>query len=261
MFRSLHIAATGMHAQESQLDTIANNLANANTAGFKKTRADFQDLFYQNVRFAGTQTSANTMSPTGLQIGSGVRMVGTTRIDTQGAMKMTGNSLDIAVEGQGYFVVQQPDGTPAYTRAGTFKVDSQGRMTTPEGFPLDPPVSIPAAATSVAVARDGGISITVAGQPTPTQVGSIQIANFVNTAGLNALGHNLYQATIASGDPQLGTPGTDGRGTLLQGSVEQANVEVVEEMIGLIAAQRAYEVNSKVISAADDMLKNATNLR
>lgn len=261
MFRSLHIAATGMHAQESQLDTIANNLANANTAGFKKTRADFQDLFYQNVRFAGTQTSANTMSPTGLQIGSGVRMVGTTRIDTQGAMKMTGNSLDIAVEGQGYFVVQQPDGTPAYTRAGTFKVDAQGRMTTPEGFPLDPPVSIPAAATSVAVARDGGISITVAGQPTPTQVGSIQIANFVNTAGLNALGHNLYQATIASGDPQLGTPGTDGRGTLLQGSVEQANVEVVEEMIGLIAAQRAYEVNSKVISAADDMLKNATNLR
>ncbi len=261
MFRSLHIAATGMQAQESQLDTISNNLANANTVGFKKTRADFQDLFYQNVRFAGTATSANTMSPTGLQIGSGVRMVGTTRIDTQGALKQTGNSLDLAIEGHGYFVVQQPDGTASYTRAGTFKVDAQGRMTTPEGFPLDPPVSIPASATSISIARDGGVSITVAGQSTPTQVGTVQVANFVNPAGLNPLGHNLFQSTMASGDPQLGTPGTDGRGTLLQGSVEQANVEVVEEMIGLIAAQRAYEVNSKVISAADDMLKNATNLR
>jgi len=261
MFRSLHIAATGMQAQESQLDTISNNLANANTVGFKKTRADFQDLFYQNVRFAGTQTSANTIAPTGLQIGSGVRMVGTSRIDTQGALKQTGNNLDIAVEGQGYFVVQQADGSTAYTRAGQFKVDAQGRMTTPEGLPLDPPVSIPASATSVAIARDGGVSITVAGQANPTQVGSIQLANFVNPAGLNPLGHNLFQSTLASGDPQLGNPGTDGRGTLLQGSVEQANVEVVEEMIGLIAAQRAYEVNSKVISAADDMLKNATNLR
>jgi flagellar basal-body rod protein FlgG len=261
MFRSLHIAATGMQAQESQLDTISNNLANANTVGFKKVRADFQDLFYQNVRFAGTQTSQTTMSPTGLQIGSGVRMVGTSRIDTQGAMKQTGNSLDLAIEGQGFFVIAQPDGTQAYTRSGQFKVDAQGRMTTAEGLPLDPPVTIPPAATSVSIARDGIVSITLAGQATPTQVGSIQMANFVNPAGLNPLGHNLFQSTLASGDPQLGTPGTDGRGTLLQGAVEQANVEVVEEMIGLIAAQRAYEVNSKVISAADDMLKNATNLR
>ena len=261
MFRSLHIAATGMQAQESQLDTISNNLANANTVGFKKVRADFQDLFYQNVRFAGTQTSQTTMSPTGLQIGSGVRMVGTSRIDTQGALKQTGNNLDLAIEGQGFFVIAQPDGTQAYTRSGQFKVDAQGRMTTAEGLPMDPPVTIPPAATSVSIARDGIVSITLAGQATPTQVGSIQMANFVNSAGLNPLGHNLFQATLASGDPQLGTPGTDGRGTLLQGAVEQANVEVVEEMIGLIAAQRAYEVNSKVISAADDMLKNATNLR
>jgi flagellar basal-body rod protein FlgG len=261
MFRSLHIAATGMQAQESQLDTISNNLANANTVGFKKVRADFQDLFYQNVRFAGTQTSQTTMSPTGLQIGSGVRMVGTSRIDTQGAIKQTGNNLDLAVEGQGFFVIAQPDGTQAFTRSGQFKVDAQGRMTTAEGLPLDPPVTIPPAATSVSIARDGIVSITLAGQATPTQVGSIQMANFVNPAGLNPLGHNLFQSTMASGDPQLGTPGTDGRGTLLQGAVEQANVEVVEEMIGLIAAQRAYEVNSKVISAADDMLKNATNLR
>jgi flagellar basal-body rod protein FlgG len=261
MFRSLHIAATGMQAQESQLDTISNNLANANTVGFKKVRADFQDLFYQNVRFAGMQTSQTTMSPTGLQIGSGVRMVGTSRIDTQGAVKQTGNNLDLAVEGQGFFVIAQPDGTQAFTRSGQFKVDAQGRMTTAEGLPLDPPVTIPPAATSVSIARDGIVSITLAGQATPTQVGSIQMANFVNPAGLNPLGHNLFQSTMASGDPQLGTPGTDGRGTLLQGAVEQANVEVVEEMIGLIAAQRAYEVNSKVISAADDMLKNATNLR
>jgi flagellar basal-body rod protein FlgG len=261
MFRSLHIAATGMQAQESQLDTISNNLANANTVGFKKVRADFQDLFYQNVRFAGTQTSQTTMSPTGLQIGSGVRMVGTSRIDTQGALKQTGNNLDLAIEGQGFFVIAQPDGTQAYTRSGQFKVDAQGRMTTAEGLPLDPPVTIPPAATSVSIARDGIVSITLAGQATPSQVGSIQMANFVNPAGLNPLGHNLFQSTLASGDPQLGTPGTDGRGTLLQGAVEQANVEVVEEMIGLIAAQRAYEVNSKVISAADDMLKNATNLR
>jgi flagellar basal-body rod protein FlgG len=261
MFRSLHIAATGMQAQESQLDTISNNLANANTVGFKKVRADFQDLFYQNVRFAGTQTSQTTMSPTGLQIGSGVRMVGTSRIDTQGALKQTGNNLDLAIEGQGFFVIAQPDGTQAFTRSGQFKVDAQGRMTTAEGLPLDPPVTIPPAATSVSIARDGIVSITLAGQATPSQVGSIQMANFVNSAGLNPLGHNLFQSTMASGDPQLGTPGTDGRGTLLQGAVEQANVEVVEEMIGLIAAQRAYEVNSKVISAADDMLKNATNLR
>ena len=261
MFRSLHIAATGMQAQESQLDTISNNLANANTVGFKKTRADFQDLFYQNVRFAGTQTSSQTMSPTGLQIGSGVRMVGTSRIDTQGALRQTGNKLDVAVEGNGYFVVQQPDGTQAFTRAGQFKVDAQGRVTTSEGTPVDPPITIPPSATSVTIARDGIVSITLAGQGTPSQVGSIQLANFVNPAGLNPLGHNLFQTTLASGEPQLGTPGSDGRGTILQGSVEQANVEVVDEMIGLIAAQRAYEVNSKVISAADDMLKNATNLR
>jgi flagellar basal-body rod protein FlgG len=261
MFRSLHIAATGMQAQESQLDTISNNLANSNTVGFKKVRADFQDLFYQNVRFAGTQTSTTTMSPTGLQIGSGVRMVGTSRIDTQGAMKQTGNNLDLAIEGAGYFVVTQPDGTQAFTRSGQFKLDAQGRVTTPEGLPLDPPITVPPQATSVSIGRDGTVSMTLAGQPNPTQIGSVQVASFVNPAGLNPLGHNLFQFTMASGDPQLGVPGVDGRGTILQGAVEQANVEVVEEMIGLIAAQRAYEVNSKVISAADDMLKNATNLR
>jgi flagellar basal-body rod protein FlgG len=261
MFRSLHIAATGMQAQEAQLDSISNNLANANTVGYKKARADFQDLVYQTVRGAGTQNSATTASPTGLQVGSGVRMVATTRLFQQGALQTTGNPLDVAVEGSGFFVVQQPDGNPAYTRAGNLKTDSQGRLVTAEGMPLEPPVIIPADATGVTIGADGIVTATTKTSATPSQLGQIQLANFINPAGLSAGGHNLLMATAASGEPQVGAPGSDGRGTLMQNTIEHANVEVVEEMVNLIAAQRAYDVNTKVITAADEMLRSATQLK
>src|SRR6185295_19255709 len=261
MFRSMHIAATGMAAQEAQLESISNNLANSNTVGFKKTRADFQDLVYQTVRAAGSPNSATTTSPTGLQVGSGVRIVATTRQFAQGTIEQTGNPLDLAIEGNGFFVVQQPDGTSAYTRAGTLKADGQGRLVTAEGLPLEPPISIPADATGITIGADGSVSATTKGQTTPVVLGQIQLASFINPAGLTAGGHNLLMSTPASGDAQIGSAGTDGRGTLMQGAVEHANVEVVEEMIGLIAAQRSYEINTKVITAADEMLRNATQMR
>jgi flagellar basal-body rod protein FlgG len=261
MFRSLHIASTGMAAQESQLDAISNNLANVSTVGYKKVRADFQDLLYQTVRAAGTQTSGSTTSPTGLQIGTGVRLVATSRMHQQGTLQNTSNPLDLAIEGNGFFVVQQPDGMPAYTRCGTLKTDGQGRIVTSEGMPLEPPITIPSDATSVSIGSDGSVSATIKGQSAPSQVGTIQIATFINPSGLSSIGHNLMTATQASGDAQVGTAGADGRGTLLQGSVEHANVEVAEEMVALIAAQRSYEVNSKVISAADEMLRSATQMR
>lgn len=260
MFRSLHIAATGMAAQEAQLDAISNNLANANTVGYKKVRADFQDLVYQTIRAPGARTSANATAPTGLQVGSGVRIVATSRQFEQGAIENTGNPLDLAVEGNGFFVVQQPDGTAAYTRSGTLKTDGQGRLVTSEGMPLEPPIVIPPDSTGLTIGSDGTVSVGNKNGGS-VQIGQIQLASFVNPAGLAASGHNLLTLSAASGDPQVGNPGRDGRGTLLQGSVEHANVEVVQEMIGLISAQRGYEVNSKVISAADEMLQNATQIR
>jgi flagellar basal-body rod protein FlgG len=261
MFRSLHIAATGMAAQEAQLDAISNNLANVNTVGFKKVRADFQDLLYETLRAPGSATTATTFSPTGLQVGSGTRMVATSRLHSQGTLQQTGNPLDIAIEGNGFFSIQQSDGTIAYTRAGNFKTDAQGRIVNSEGLPLDPPITIPPDTTGISIGADGTVSASTKTAPQPIQLGQIQIANFVNPAGLNSAGHNLYIATSASGEPQLGVGGVDGRGTLLQGTTEHANVEVVEEMIGLIAAQRNYEINSKVVSAADEMLRNATQMR
>lgn len=248
-------------AQEALLDSISNNLANSSTAGYKRVRTDFQDLMYQNLRSPGTQNSATTASPTGYQLGSGVRIVSTTRSFAQGPLQMTNNPLDVAVEGNGFFVVQQPDGTPAYTRAGTFRADAQGRIVTAEGNPLDPPISVPGDALSVTVGADGTVSATMSGQTTPTQLGQIQIATFVNPAGLQTVGHNLLTATAASGDPQLGPPGGEGKGSLLQGAVEQSNVEVAEEMVDLIGAQRAYELNSKIIAAADEMMRAATRVR
>jgi flagellar basal-body rod protein FlgG len=261
MLRALHIAATGMMAQEAQLDAISNNLANASTVGFKRVRADFQDLIYQNMQAPGTQNTATTMSPTGYQVGSGVRIVSTSRNFGQGALQMTNNPLDVAVEGQGFFVVQQSDGSLAFTRAGTLRADAQGRLVNAEGMPLDPPISFPSDATGITIGADGTVSASLAGQTAPVQLGQIQLAGFVNPAGLEAVGHNLLIASAASGEPQLGAAGSDGRGTLLQGAVEHSNVEVAEEMIGLIAAQRSYEVNSKVISAADEMLSNAVRVR
>jgi flagellar basal-body rod protein FlgG len=261
MFRSLNIAATGMAAQETNLEAISHNIANGNTVGYKKERIDFQDLLYQTVRQAGTPTGPTTTSPTGLQIGTGVRVVATSRMFQQGTVLQTGNQLDVAIEGNGFLVVSQPDGTPAYSRNGALRLDGDGRVVNAEGFPLDPPITIPPDAINVAIAANGTVSVNMPGQSTPTDVGQIQLANFVNPAGLQAVGHNLLTPTKASGDPQLGEAGTEGRGTLLQGAVEQSNVDIVEEMIGLISAQRSYEINSKVITTADDMLRAATQMR
>jgi len=261
MFRSLNIAATGMAAQETQLEGIAHNIANANTVGFKRQRTDFQDLLYQTIRAPGAPTGPTTMAPTGLQLGTGVRVVGTSRIFSQGTLVNTNNPLDVAIEGNGFFVVQQSDGTPAYTRSGELRTDGEGRIVTSEGLPLDPPVTIPPGATVVSISANGTVSAVMPGEKAPVELGQISVASFVNPAGLRALGHNLYAPTAASGEPQLGEAGQEGRGTLLQGSLERANVDIVEEMIGLISAQRAYEVNSKVITTADDMLRAATQMR
>jgi len=261
MFRSLHIAATGMAAQETHLEAISNNISNGNTVGYKKQRVDFEDLLYQTVRAPGAATGQNTVSPTGLQVGTGVRVLSTSRIYSQGAINVTNNPLDVAIEGDGFFVVQRNDGTPAYTRAGALRTDPQGRIVTPEGFPLDPPITIPANSTNITIAANGKVTVTLPNEKDPSEVGQLQTAAFVNPAGLNAIGHNLLTATIASGEAQVGEPGTDGRGALLQGAVEQSNVDIVEEMVGLISAQRSYEINSKVITTADDMLRAATQLR
>jgi flagellar basal-body rod protein FlgG len=261
VFRSLHIAATGMAAQETQLEGVSNNIANVNTTGYKRQRVEFQDLLYQTVRGAGTRTTETTRSPTGIQLGSGVRVAGTSRTFSQGNILVTNNPLDVAIEGSGFFVVQQSDGTPAYTRAGALQKDSQGQLVTAEGHQIDPPIVIPLDATSITIGADGTVSAVMNGQAAPVEVGQLTIANFINPAGLAAQGRNLFVATTASGEPQTGAPGGDGRGALLQGALERANVDVVEEMIGMISAQRAYEVNTKVVTTADEMLRAATQMK
>jgi flagellar basal-body rod protein FlgG len=243
-----------MAAQETNLDAISNNLANANTTGYKRQEAQFEDLLYQNLRPAGA-------GPAGTQVGSGARVVATSRSFSQGSLQQTGNPLDVAIEGPGFFAVTRPSGEIAYTRAGTLRLDAQGRMVTTDGLSLEPQLTIPSDATRVTIAPDGAVSVVQPGQHAPTPVGQLQLVTFPNPDGLQALGHNLFSATGASGEPVSGTPGLDGRGTLMQGSLEGSNVEVVNEMIGLIRTQRAYEVNSKVIAAADEMLRNATQLR
>ena len=253
MFRALNIAATGMAAQETNLEAISHNIANGNTVGYKKERIDFQDLLYQTVRQAGTPTGPTTTSPTGLQIGTGVRVVSTSRMFGQGTIMQTGNQLDVAIEGNGFIAIQQPDGTTAYTRNGALRTDGDGRVVNSEGFPVEPPITIPPDATNVSISATGMVSVTLPGQTTPSDVGQLQLTSFVNPAGLQAMGHNLLTPTLASGEPQTGEPGADGRGTLLQGAVEQSNVDIVEEMIGMISAQRSYEINSKVITTADEM--------
>lgn len=261
MFRALNIAATGMAAQQTHLETISNNIANGNTAGYKKQRVDFQDLLYQTVRAPGTATGQTTTSPTGLALGTGVRVVGTSRVFEQGTVRITNNPLDVAIEGQGFLIVQQADGTPAYTRAGALQTDAEGRIVTPEGFPLDPPINIPEGAISVSIAANGTVSAMLSGETSPSEVGQLQVATFVNPAGLQAIGHNLLIPSQSSGEAQVGEPGADGRGALLQGAIEQSNVDIVEEMIGLISAQRSYEINSKVITTADEMLRSASQMR
>ncbi len=257
--RALHTAATGMMAQELNVQVISNNIANMRTTGYKKQRAEFQDLLYEHVRRVGTQTSdqGNTL-PVGIEIGSGVRTAGTPRVMSQGTMLPTGKDLDVAVRGEGFFRVLLPDGRTAYTRDGSFEMDQQGRLTTSQGYLIQPGITIPQNSTGLTINQQGQVSVTPAGSTTPTQVGQIELALFINKAGLQSMGDNLYLETPASGTPQNGLGGQPGYGDLLQNNLEQANVEAVSEISDLIAAQRAYEMNAKVISATDQMLQTTS---
>ncbi|MEW5864206.1 MAG: flagellar basal-body rod protein FlgG [Pseudomonadota bacterium] len=255
MIRSLWISKTGLDAQQTNLDVIANNLANVATNGFKRSRAVFEDLLYQTIRSPGAQSSQNTQLPSGLQLGTGVRPVATARIFTQGNLQQTGNSFDVAINGAGFFQIQLPDGSTAYTRDGSFHLDSQGQLVTASGFVLQPGITVPANTLSVTIGQDGVVSAVQSGNPAPVQIGQIQLANFVNPAGLAPLGQNLFVETAASGAPTTGTPGTSGLGLLNQGYVETSNVNVVEELVNMIQAQRAFEINSRAIQVSDQILQ------
>ena len=258
--RALWTAATGMQAQQMTLDVVTNNLANVQTAGFKRSRVDFQDLVYETLQAPGAASAQGQEIPSGFQVGHGSRAVATQRLFVEGDLQQTGNPLDMAIEGEGFFQVQTPSGDTAYTRAGTFKKNSQGQLVTSDGFTVEPAITIPQDALSVTVGVDGTVSFTQPGQAQPQQVGNIQLVRFINPAGLESQGRNLFVPTQASGDPVPGTPGQDGLGTLLQGFVESSNVNVVEEMVGLITSERAYEINSKAIKTADEMMQTANNL-
>ncbi|ABR88613.1 flagellar basal-body rod protein FlgG [Herminiimonas glaciei] len=260
MIRSLWIAKTGLDAQQTQMDVISNNLANVSTSGFKRSRAVFEDLLYQNIRQPGAASSQQTQLPSGLQIGTGVRPVATERIHTQGNLQLTSNSKDMAILGDGFFQVLMPDGTTAYTRDGSFQTDNQGQMVTSSGFPIQPAIVIPANATAISISRDGIVSVTVPGTTAQTEVGALQVATFINPAGLESKGENLYVETTASGNPTTNNPGTNGAGYVQQNYVETSNVNVVEEMVNMIQTQRAYEINSKAISTSDQMLQRLTQL-
>jgi flagellar basal-body rod protein FlgG len=261
MIRSLWTSATGMQAQELNIDVISNNLANVNTSGFKKSRAEFQDLLYESMRPAGAASSQDTIVPTGIQLGHGTRPAAVQKVFVQGDFQNTQNELDWAIEGDGFFQIELPNGDTSYSRAGEFKLDADGRLVNPDGFPLVPQLSIPVDTVSVSVGMDGTVSVIQAGDPTPSEIGSIELARFVNPAGLRSLGKNLYVPTQASGAEITGTPGQTGLGTIAQGFLEMSNVSVVDEMVNMITAQRAYETNSKVIQTSDDMLQMANNLK
>lgn len=256
---ALWIAKTGLEAQQSRLGIISNNLANVSTTGFKQDRAVFEDLLYQTVRQPGAQSSQNTMLPSGLMQGTGVRMVATEKLQTQGDLTQTGNSLDVAIQGRGFFQVLRPDGTLGYTRDGTFQLDSQGQLVNSEGYQIQPGITIPNNAQSITIGTDGTVSVLLPGQTAPTQVGTLQLADFANPTGLQPVGQNLYVETASSGAPQTGNPGINGLGTVNQGSLESSNVNVVSEMVDMIEAQRAYEINSKAIATADQMLQYTNN--
>lgn len=260
MIRSLWISKTGLDAQQTQMDVISNNLANVSTAGFKRSRAVFEDLLYQTIRQPGAQSSQQTQLPSGLQLGTGVRPVATERIFTQGNVQQTNNSKDVAIQGNGFFQVLMPDGTAAYTRDGSFQVDSQGQLVTSSGFVVQPAITIPANAQSITIGRDGTVSVLQQGASAPTEVGALQLTTFVNPAGLESKGENLYVETSASGSPSTNTAGTNGAGALLQGYTETSNVNVVEELVNMIQTQRAYEINSKAITTSDQMLQRLTQM-
>jgi flagellar basal-body rod protein FlgG len=255
MDASMWVAKTGLDAQQTRMNVISNNLANVNTTGFKRDRAVFEDLLYQNVRQAGGQTGANTQAPTGLMLGTGVRIVATEKLNVQGNMINSQNPLDLAIAGEGHFQILQADGTTAYTRDGNFKVSATGQLVTSNGAPLQPAITIPPTAASVTIGRDGTVSVELQGGAGQQVLGQVLVARFLNPAGLQAAGQNLMLQTPASGVPQVIPPGTAGAGTIMQGTLEASNVNVVEEMVNMIETQRAYEINSKAISAVDGMLK------
>jgi flagellar basal-body rod protein FlgG len=260
MIRSLWISKTGLDAQQTQMDVIANNLANVSTNGFKRSRAVFEDLLYQTLRQPGAQSSQQTQLPSGLQVGTGVRPVATERVFTQGNLQQTGNSKDVAIQGQGFFQVLMPDGTTSYTRDGSFQSDSQGQLVTSSGYQIQPNITIPVNALSITVGRDGTVSITQPGSTAPVEVGTLQLATFINPVGLQSVGENFYVETFSSGPPNINTPGIDGAGMLNQGYVETSNVNVVEELVNMIQTQRAYEINSKAIQTSDQMLQRLSQM-
>lgn len=260
MIRSLWVAKTGLDAQQTNLDVISNNLANVSTSGFKRSRAVFEDLLYQTIRQPGAQSTQQTQLPTGLQLGVGVRPVATEKVFTQGNLQQTSNSLDVAINGAGFLQVSLPDGTTAYSRDGSLHLDSQGQIVTSSGYTLSPAITIPSTALTITVGKDGTVSITQPGSTAVTQVGTIQLANFVNPAGLQSQGENLFLETAASGSPTTNTPGSNGAGTLQQGYIETSNVNVVEELVNMIQTQRAYEINSKAVQTSDQMLQRLGQL-
>ncbi len=260
--RALSIAATGMEAQQLNVEVISNNIANLSTTGFKSSRAEFQDLLYQNMRSVGSASSdTGTILPSGLQVGLGVRPAATYRINTQGNLSVTNNPLDLAINGLGYFQVQLPDGTTGFSRAGSMQLNSTGQLVTADGYTVLPSITVPATATSVTVNASGQVVAAISGQTAQQTLGQLQLANFVNPAGLDAIGNNLYRETTASGTPTTGNPQSTNFGSLVQGSLESSNVDVVSEVTNLITAQRAYEMNSKVINTADQMLNSANQLK
>ncbi len=261
MIRSLFIAATGMEAQKLNIDVISNNLANVNTTGFKKSRADFQDLIYQSLKAPGTASAEGAQTPTGIQVGLGVRPVAVQKIFQQGDFANTANSLDLGIEGDGFFQILMPDGTIGYSRAGAFKLDSEGRIVNSEGYQLEPNISVPSNTLSISAGTDGRITVLQAGNNTPVEIGQIELARFTNPGGLVAMGKNLFAVSASSGEPTTGTPGSEGLGTIAQGFLEMSNVNVVEEMVNMIISQRAYEVSSKAVQTSDEMLQLVNNLR
>ncbi len=259
MNQALWVAKTGLDAQQTRLSVISNNLANVSTNGFKQSRAVFEDLLYQNIRQVGGQTSQETRLPSGLSLGTGTRVVATQKLHTQGAILNTENALDVAVDGKGFFPVLMPDGSEGYTRDGSFQISDQGQIVTASGYTLQPGITISEDVQSITIGQDGVVSVTLPGQPTPSVIGNIQLVNFINPTGLQPIGENMYLESAASGAPQAGTPGLTGLGRIRQGSLEGSNVNIVEEMVSMIEAQRAYEMNSKVISTADGMMQYLNN--
>ncbi|MBN8714599.1 MAG: flagellar basal-body rod protein FlgG [Xanthomonadales bacterium] len=259
MFSSLWVAKTGLDAQQTRMDVISNNLANANTTGFKSSRASFQDLIYQNLAQPGAQTTEQTQAPSGLMLGTGVRVVGSEKLFTQGNIEQTGNALDVAIQGRGFLQVTMPDGSISYTRDGSLHLDQNGQIVTADGYALSPTIAVPPSSQSITIGNDGTVSVSVAGQAAPQQIGTLQLADFINPAGLQPTGNNLYVETASSGSPQIGQPGLNGLGTLASGALESSNVNVVEQMVDMIQTQRTYEMNSKAVSAADSMLQYLTH--